>query len=197
MAGDTLTRPLFQNRVHAKTGGLKGLYNLLFGIGKQGEMFKYGPDVPVTSIDDLGQTKTINTQTVDPKKRFDVETNIYGQPIDDTFYNIGPKLKTEKSKISPLIETTPPRTETDLFGNTTTVGGSTKVNWGNLYNAPFTNFGTIKQRWSNMPKDQRKKVVRNVLATGTAWTMLPDWMKSTPAAQEVKAEKDKQEITPT
>ena len=85
MAGDALHRPLFQNRVHAKTGGLKGLYNLLFGIGKQGEMFKYGPDVPVTSIDDLGQTRTINTQTVDPKKRFDVETNIYGQPIDENF----------------------------------------------------------------------------------------------------------------
>jgi hypothetical protein len=193
MAGDTLNRPLFQHRENAKFGGLKSFYNYLRGYGKQGELFKYGPDVPVTSIDDLGQTRTINTQTVDPKKRFDVETNIYGQPIDESFY----KYQEPKIKPPPIIETTPSRTETDLFGNTRTVGGETKINWKNLYNQPFTNFGTIKQRWSNMPKDQRKKVVRNVLATGTTYTMLPDWMKDTPAAQEVKKEIDQKEVTPT
>ena len=193
MAGDALNRPLFQNRVHAKVGGLKSFYDYLRGVGKQGEMFKYGPDVPVTSIDDLGQTRTINTQTVDPKKRFDVETNIYGQPIDENFY----RYQQPKIKPPPLTETTSPRTETDLFGNTINVGGETKFNLKNLYNAPFTNFGTIKQRWSNMPKDQRKKVVRNVLATGTTYTMLPSWIKDTPAAQEVKKETDQKEITTT
>jgi hypothetical protein len=165
--------------------------------GHQLEMFKYGENVPVTTIDDLGETKTINTQEITPKKRYDVESNIYGQPIDDTFYDIGGTLKSEKKKIPPLTETTPGRTETDLFGNTTTVGGETKVNWGNLYNAPFTNFGTIKQRWKDLPKTERKKIVRNVLATGTVWTMLPSWMKDTPAAQEVKQETTQEEIIPT
>ena len=41
MAGNTLNRPLFRRgdreRVHAYTGGLKGLYNLFFGGSKQGE----------------------------------------------------------------------------------------------------------------------------------------------------------------
>jgi hypothetical protein len=205
MAGDTLNRPLFKRgpqgemRPQMLSGGIFNPRNWRWPFprpGHQYEMFKYGENVPVTYVDDLGETKTINTQEITPKKRYDVESNIYNQPIDDTFYDIGSRLKTEKKKIPPLTETTPGRTETDLFGNTTTVGGSTKVNWGNLYNAPFTNFGTIKKRWSSMPKDQRKKIVRNVLATGTIYTALPDWITSTPAAQEVKREITNEEITP-
>jgi hypothetical protein len=212
MAGDTLNRPLFKRgpqgemRPAYKYGGLDWLWRGPQQFYKYGfdafrnpqlEMFKYGENVPVTTIDELGDPKTINTQEITPKKRYDVESNIYGQPIDDTFYDIGGTLKSQKKKIPPLTETTPGRTETDLFGNTTTVGGSTKVNWGNLYNAPFTNFGTIKQRWKDLPKTERKKIVRNVLATGTVWTMLPSWMKDTPAAQEVKQETTQEEIIPT
>ena len=212
MAGDTLTRPLFKRgpqgemRPAYKTGGLDWLWRGPQQFWKYGfdafrnpqlEMFKYGENVPVTTIDDLGDTKTINTQTIDPKKRFDVDTNIYGQPIDDTFYDLGGTLKSQKKKIPPLTETTPQRTETDLFGRTTTVGGEPKINWGNLYNAPFTNFGTIKARWNKMPKEQRKKVIRNVLATGTMWTMIPAWMKDTPAGAEVLKETTQEEIIPT
>ena len=206
MAGDTLNRPLFKRgpqgemRPQMWSGGIFNPKNWRFPWprpGHQYEMFKYGDDIPVTYVDELGDAKTINTQEITPKKRYDVESNIYGQPIDDTFYDIGGTLKSQKKKIPPLTETTPGRTETDLFGNTINVGGGTKVNWGNLYNAPFTNFGTIKERWKTLPKAERKKIVRNVLATGTVWTMLPDWMKNTPAAAEVKQEITTEEIIPT
>ena len=206
MAGDTLNRPLFKRgpqgemRPQMWSGGIFNPKNWRFPWprpGHQYEMFKYGDDIPVTYVDELGDAKTINTQEITPKKRYDVESNIYGQPIDDTFYDIGGTLKSSKKKIPPLTETTPGRTETDLFGNTINVGGGTKVNWGNLYNAPFTNFGTIKERWKTLPKAERKKIVRNVLATGTVWTMLPDWMKNTPAAAEVKQEITTEEIIPT
>ena len=208
MAGDALNRPLFKRgpqgemRPAYKYGGLDWLWKgpqqfYKYGFdafrNPQFEMFKYGDDVPVTTIDEFGQAKTINTQTVTPKGDVNVESNIYGQPIDDSFY----KYQKPKIKPSPIIETTPQRTETDLFGNTINVGGETKINWGNLYNAPFTNFGTIKQRWKNLPKAERKKIVKNILATGTVWAMLPDWMKSTPAAAEVKQETTQEEIIPT
>ena len=193
MAGDTLNRPLFQHREHAKVGGLKSFYNWLRGYGKQGEFFKYEPNTPITYVDDLGETKTLNTQTITPNKRYDVETNIYGQAIDDNFY----KYQKPKNVPPPIINRTEATETVDLFGNTIKQPATTTINWKNLYNQPFTNFGTIRQRWSSMPKDQRKKIIRNVLATGTAYTMLPDWMKDTAAAQEVKKETDQKEITST
>ena len=94
MAGDALHRPLFKRgpqgdmRPAYKAGGLDWLWRGPQQFYKYGwdafrkpqlEMFKYGENVPVTTIDDLGQAKTVDTQTVDPKKRFDVESNIYGQ----------------------------------------------------------------------------------------------------------------------
>ena len=158
MAGDTLNRPLFKHREHAYGGGLKTFYNWIRGAGKQGEFFNYKPNPPITYVDEFGETKTLDTQEITPKKRYDVETNIYGQPIDENFY----RYQQPKIKPPPIIETTPKRTETDLFGNTINVGGETKFNFKNFYNQPFTNFGTIKERWSSMPKDQRKKIIRNV-----------------------------------
>jgi hypothetical protein len=193
MAGDTLNRPLFKHREHAYGGGLKTFYNWIRGAGKQGEFFNYKPNPPITYVDEFGETKTLDTQEITPKKRYDVETNIYGQPIDENFY----KYQKPNIKPPPIIETTPKRTETDLFGNTINVGGETKFNFKNFYNQPFTNFGTIKERWSSMPKDQRKKIIRNVLATGTLYTALPSWITDTTAAQEVKQETTQKEITPT
>ena len=193
MAGDTLNRPLFKHREHAYGGGLKTFYNWIRGAGKQGEFFNYKPNPPITYVDEFGETKTLDTQEITPKKRYDVETNIYGQPIDENFY----RYQQPKIKPPPIIETTPKRTETDLFGNTINVGGETKFNFKNFYNQPFTNFGTIKERWSSMPKDQRKKIIRNVLATGTLYTALPSWITDTTAAQEVKQETTQKEITPT
>jgi hypothetical protein len=193
MAGDALNRPLFQHREHAKFGGLKSFYNYLRGYGKQGELFKYEPNPPLTYVDELGETKTLDTQEITPKKRYDVETNIYGQAIDDNFY----KYQKPKNVPPPIVNRTEATETVDMFGNTIKQPATTTINWKNLYNQPFTNFGTIKQRWSSMPKDQRKKIVRNVLATGTAYAMLPDWIKDTAAAQEVKKETAQKEITPT
>ena len=190
MAGNTLNRPLFRRgdreRVHAYTGGLKGLYNLFFGGSKQGELFKYGPNVPVTTVDELGQVKTVNTQTVNPKRRYDVETNIYNQPINDQFYDMsGTFNKENRSKFPPIVNRTEASETTDLFGNTIKTPASTTFNFGNLYNEPFTNFGSIKARWAAMDPAQKKKVYRNILATGTAWTMMPQWLKEDPVAKEI------------
>ena len=190
MAGNTLNRPLFRRgdreRVHAFTGGLKGLYNLFFRTPKQGEFFKYGPNVPVTTVDELGQVKTVNTQTVNPKKRYDVETNIYGQPINDQFYDMsGTFNKENRNKFPPIVNRTEASETTDLFGNTIKTPASTTFNFGNLYNEPFTNFGSIKARWAAMDPVQKKKVYRNILATGTAWTMMPQWLKEDPVAKEI------------
>ena len=191
MAGNTLNRPLFKTgpqgdmRPQMISGGIFNPKNWRWPFprpGHQYEMFKYGENVPTTQVDEFGQANTINTQTVTPKKRYDVETNVYGQPIDNQFY----QYNQPKVKPSPIFETTPGRTETDMFGATTTTGGGTKVNWGNLYNAPFTNFGTIKQRWGMMSPEQKKSTIRNVIATGTIWTMLPDWMKDDPVAKEIE-----------
>ena len=159
MAGDALNRPLFQHREHAKVGGLKSFYNWLRGYGKQGEFFKYEPNTPLTYVDDLGETKTLNTQTITPNKRYDVETNIYGQAIDDNFY----KYQKPKNVPPPIINRTEATETVDLFGNTIKQPATTTINWKNLYNQPFTNFGTIRQRWSSMPKDQRKRLYETYL----------------------------------
>jgi len=189
MAGNTLNRPLFQHREHAKVGGLKSWWDWIRGAGKQGEFFNYKPNAPITYVDEFGETRTLNTQEITPKKRYDVETNIYGQPIDNQFYDMsGTFNKQNRSNMPPIINRTEPSETIDLFGNTTTTPGSTTINWGNLYNAPFTNFGTIKQRWAKLDSTTKKNIIRNVLATGTAYTMLPDWMKGTPEAREIQQE---------
>ena len=84
MAGDTLTRPLFKRgpqgemRPAYKAGGLDWLWRGPQQFWKYGfdafrdpqlELFKYGENVPVTTIDDLDQARTVDTQTVTPKKR--------------------------------------------------------------------------------------------------------------------------------
>jgi hypothetical protein len=83
--------------------------------------------------------------------------------------------------------------ETDLYGNTTTVGGDTKINWGNIYNAPLTNFGSIKKRWGMMKPEQKSAIVKNVMFGTTAYAIAPDWLKGTPEWREAQAE----EIIPT
>jgi hypothetical protein len=204
MAGDTLTRPLFKRgpqgemRPQMLSGGIFNPKNWRFPFprpGHQYEMFKYGENVPVSTIDELGDTKTINTQTITPKKRFDINANIWGQDMDNMFYS-QPK-KGPGTKPLPITETTPGRTETDLFGNTINVGGETKINWGNLYNAPFTNFGTIKQRWKNLSPERRKMIIRNLWGQPTVWAIVPAWMKETPEAQAVTTEETKQDIIST
>jgi hypothetical protein len=191
MAGNTLNRPLFKMgpqgdmRPQMWGGGAFNPKNWRWPFprpGTQGEFFKYGKNEPVTDIDKFGRTRNIDTQTITPKKRYDVESNIYGQNIENQFYG----YNRPKEKLPPIFEQTPSRTETDMFGGTTTVGGQTKVNWGNLYNQPFTNFGSIKQRWGMMSPEQKKSTIRNVIATGTIWTMLPSWMKDDPAAKEME-----------
>lgn len=140
----------------------------------------------MTSVDELGQVKTVNTQTVNPKRRYDVETNIYGQPINDQFYDMsGTFNKENRSKFPPIVNRTEASETTDLFGNTIKTPASTTFNFGNLYNEPFTNFGSIKARWAAMDPAQKKRVYRNILATGTAWTMMPQWLKEDPVAKEI------------
>ena len=95
MAGNTLNRPLFKMgpqgdmRPQMISGGVFNPKNWRWPFprpGTQGEFFKYGENVPTTKIDEFGRANTINTQTVVPKKRYDVETNVYGQPIENQFY---------------------------------------------------------------------------------------------------------------
>jgi len=57
MAGNTLNRPLFQHREHAKVGGLKSWWDWIRGAGKQGEFFNYKPNAPITYVDEFGETK--------------------------------------------------------------------------------------------------------------------------------------------
>ena len=191
MAGNTLDRPLFKMgpqgdmRPQFGWGGAFNPKNWRWPWprpGHQYEMWKYGENVPVAQVDDFGRTKNIDTQTVTPKKRYDVETNVYGQPIENQFYG----YDRPKETLPPVFETTPSKTTTNLFGETVTTGGETKINFGNIYNAPFTNFGTIKKRWGMMSPEQKKSTIKNVIATGTIWTMLPDWMKDDPVAKEME-----------
>ena len=183
MAGNTLDRPLFKRGPQGDMrqalwpgGSALNPKNWRWPWprpGTQGEFFKFGENVPVTSVDDLGQAKTINTQTVNPKNRF-----LYGQDIDSSFY-ANPAWRSEGKKPPPIFETTPQRTEIDLYGNTTTIGGDTKINWGNIYNAPFTNFGSIKKRWGMMKPEQKKAIIKNVMLGTTAYAIAPDWLKGT------------------
>ena len=82
----------------------------------------------------------------------------------------------------------PPIVETDIFDNTQTVEGDTKINWGNFINSPFTNFETIEKRWGTMSSEQKLQTVRNVFQTGTTYDQFPDWMKNDPVIVEIKEE---------
>ena len=201
MAGNTLNRALFkrgpdgQMRQALYKGGLGGFGNIFkyglrnaFKKDPQFEMFNYKDNPPVNYVDDLGESQVLNTQEVIP---YDVnkKQNIYGQDLEDSFYNMESAMdEMRKKKRPPIIETTPERSSTDLFGGTTTTGGNTKFNLGNLYNAPFTNFGTLRERWATMDPATKKKAYKNIIATGTLYTMMPDWLKDDPVAKEVEQE---------
>ena len=201
MAGNTLNRALFkrgpdgQMRQALYKGGLGGFGNIFkygfknaFKKDPQFEMFNYKDNPPVNYVDDLGESQVLNTQEVIP---YDVnkKQNIYGQDLENSFYNMDSAMdEMRKKKRPPIIETTPETSSTDLFGGTTTTGGNTKFNLGNLYNAPFTNFGTLRERWATMDPVTKKKAYKNIIATGTLYTMMPDWLKDDPVAKEVEQE---------
>tara|TARA_R100001244_G_scaffold93582_1_gene70401 strand:- start:886 stop:3432 length:2547 start_codon:yes stop_codon:yes gene_type:complete len=216
MAGNTLDRPLFKvgpqgdMRVAAKSGGIKSLWEYPYNIWKYGlrnvwpshkggdqlDFFKYGmhtPETKVNQMDTIGggtidTSANIKTTPIDVRKRYDINENIYGQDVDAYHYG-SPNWRGEgKKPDAPIFETTPQRVETDLYGNTTTIGGNTKINWGNIYNAPFTNFGSIKKRWGMMNADQKKAIVKNFIVGTTAGTLAPDWLKGTPEWKEANAE---------
>ena len=209
MAGNTLDRPLFKRgpqgdmRVAAKAGGVKSLLEYPYNIWKYGlgnvwpfhkggdqlDFFKYGQHTPDTKVDimpthgggTIDQTTNIKTTPIDVRKRYDINPNIFGQDIDANFYNTNPDWRSPgKKPNAPIFETTPQRVETDLYGNTKTIGGDTKINWGNLYNAPVTNFGSIKKRWGMMDDDQKKAIIRNFTVGTTGYMLAPDWLKGTP-----------------
>ena len=184
-------------------GGLGGLGNFFkygfsaFKKDPQFEMFKYKDNPPINYVDDLGESQVLNTQEVIPRD-VNNQQNIFGQNLDDSFYNIDSQMKDMRNKKRPpVIETTPETSSTDLFGNTTTTGGNTKFNLGNLYNAPFTNFGTLRERWATMDPATKKKAMRNIIATGTIYTMMPDWLKDDPVANEVIMEQESANVNTT
>ena len=199
MAGNTLNRALFkrgpdgQMRQALYKGGLGGFGNIFkyglknaFKKDPQFEMFNYKDNPPVNYVDDLGESQVLNTQEVIPRD-VNNQQNIFGQDLDDSFYNINSQMKDMRNKNRPpVIETTPETTSTDLFGNTTTTGGNTKFNLGNLYNAPFTNFGTLRERWATMDPAAKKKAYKNIVATGTL--LYPEWLRNDPVVKEVEQE---------
>jgi len=198
MAGNTLNRPLFKMgpqgdmRPQMISGGVFNPKNWRLPWprpGTQGEMFNYKPGKPIHEIDDLGQVKTIGTQTVTPKKRYDINANIWGQDMDTMFYSNPLKGAGTTEKFPPIFEKIPGRTETDLFGGTTTVGESTKVNLGNIFagGSPI-NFRHLKLRWNNMSPERRKMIVRNLWGQPTAWAIVPSWLKLSPEAQAIQQE---------
>ena len=198
MAGNTLNRPLFkrgpdnQMRQAFRFGGFGNVFkygfNNAFKKDPQFEMFKYKENPPITYVDEFGENRTLNTQEVIPKD-VNNQQNIYGQDLDDSFYNMDSQMKDMRNKNRPpIFEQTEEVTQTDLFGNTTTTGGGTKFNAANIYNAPFTNFGTLKERWRTMDPTTKKKAIKNIIATGTIYSMFPDWLKDDPVAKEVEVE---------
>ena len=199
MAGNTLNRALFkrgpdgQMRQALYKGGLGGFGNIFkyglrnaFKKDPQFEMFNYKDNPPVNYVDDLGESQVLNTQEVIPRD-VNNKQNIFGQDLEDSFYNMESAMdEIRKKKSPPVIETTPETTSTDLFGNTTTTGGNTKFNLGNLYNAPFTNFGTLRERWATMDPAAKKKAYKNIVATGTL--LYPEWLRNDPVVKEVEQE---------
>ena len=210
MPGNTLNRALFkrgpdgQMRQALYKGGLGG-FGTIFKYGfrnafkkdPQFEMFNYKDNPPVNYVDDLGESQVLNTQEVIP---YDVnkKQNIYGQDLENSFYNMDSAMdEMRKKKRPPVIETTPETSSTDLFGNTTTTAADVEFNLGNLYNAPFTNFGTLRERWATMDPATKKKAMRNIIATGTIYTMMPDWLKDDPVANEVIMEQESANVNTT
>ena len=200
MAGNTLNRPLFkkgpggQMRQAYRFGGFGNVFKYgfknAFKKDPQFEMFNYKENPPITYVDEFGETKTLNTQEVLPKD-VNNQQNIYGQDLNDSFYNMDSTMENMRNKNKnnpPIFERTEDITETDLFGNTKTTPGNTKFNIGNIYNAPFTNFGTLKERWRTMDPATKKKAVKNIIATGTIYSMFPDWLKDDPVAKEIEIE---------
>ena len=199
MAGNTLNRALFkrgpdgQMRQALYKGGLGGFGNIFkyglrnaFKKDPQFEMFNYKDNPPVNYVDDLGESQVLNTQEVIPRD-VNNKQNIFGQDLEDSFYNMESAMdEMRKKKRPPVIETTPETSSTDLFGNTTTTGGNTKFNLGNLYNAPFTNFGTLRERWATMDPAAKKKAYKNIVATGTL--LYPEWLRNDPVVKEVEQE---------
>ena len=207
MAGNTLSRPLFkrgpdnQMRQAFRFGGFGNVFkygfNNAFQKDPQFEMFKYKDNPPINYVDDLGENQVLNTQEVIPRD-VNNQQNIFGQNLDDSFYNIDSQMKDMRNKNRPpVFEQTEEVTQTDLFGNTTTTGGGTKFNAANIYNAPFTNFGTLKERWATMDPATKKKAMRNIIATGTIYTMMPDWLKDDPVANEVIMEQESANVNTT
>ena len=209
MAGNTLNRALFKRgpdgemRQALYKGGLGGLGNFFkygfsaFKKDPQFEMFKYKDNPPINYVDDLGESQVLNTQEVIPRD-VNNQQNIFGQNLDDSFYNIDSQMKDMRNKNRPpVFEQTEEVTQTDLFGNTTTTGGGTKFNAANIYNAPFTNFGTLRERWATMDPATKKKAMRNIIATGTIYTMMPDWLKDDPVANEVIMEQESANVNTT
>jgi hypothetical protein len=215
MAGNTLERPLFKRgpqgdmRVAAGVGGIKNLWEYPYNIWKYGmknvwpfhkggdqlDFFQYGAHTPETKVDimpthgggTLDKTTNIKTTPIDVRKRYDINPNIWGQDVDAYHYANPEWTSPGKKPNAPVFETSPQRVETDLYGNTTTVGGETKINWGNIYNAPLTNFGSIKKRWGMMKPEQKKAIIKNVMFGTTAYAIAPDWLKGTPEWSEVQA----------
>ena len=69
-----------------------------------------------------------------------------------------------------------------------TITDENKINFGDIYNSPFTNFEAIEKRWGTMPSEQKLITVRNVFQTGTTYDQFPDWMKNDPVILEIKEE---------
>lgn len=120
---------------------------------------------------------------MDINKRYDIEPRISGSGETDIYGN----TRTVETDLFGNTTTV----ETDMYGNTRTV--DTKINWGNIYNAPFTNFESIKKsikkRWGTMSSEQKLSIVLNVVVpTCTTYDQFPDWMKNDPLIMEIKEE---------
>ena len=60
--------------------------------------------------------------------------------------------------------------------------------WIALYDEPFNNFESLKERWVTMSSETKLKALSNIFETGTTYDMFPDWLKNDPAAIEMKEE---------
>tara|TARA_B100001063_G_C16731474_1_gene539551 strand:+ start:743 stop:1318 length:576 start_codon:yes stop_codon:yes gene_type:complete len=76
----------------------------------------------------------------------------------------------------------------DIFGNIVTNTKDNKINLRTLYDVPFNNFESLKERWVTMSSETKLKALSNIFETGTTYDMFPDWLKNDPAAIEMKEE---------
>ena len=168
--------------------------------GSQLERFKYS-EIPQSTIDDLKYPyedeetwikEGISCQSLEEEKKIQ-----YCLEIKETCSEFIPKKDKNMKPFSTCVSKSreifgiPPSKKLDIFGNEITAEGDVKINWATLYDEPYTNFEAIEERWKTSPSDQKLKIVRNILATGTTYDQFPDWMKNDPAVIEIKEELQK------